>query len=87
MMTVKPKQRRTHKRKPLSSPTVADDYGRLLPVAHVSEILMCSRQKVYQLGKSKQLHMVKFGAATRITDASLRKFLAGLPLAEIKGQY
>jgi excisionase family DNA binding protein len=81
-MTAKPKQRHRHVPKP-----PPDDYGRLLTIPAVAQILDCSRQKIYQLAKSERLHMVKFGSSSRITDASVRKLMSNLPRAEIKGNY
>lgn len=76
------------KRKPIPRPSLPpDDYDRLLTIPTVAQILACSRQKIYQLGKDEQLEMVKFGSSTRITDASLRKLMANLPRAKITGHY
>jgi hypothetical protein len=89
-----PKRR---KKKPILPPSqsplargpaaAADDFGRLLPMAHVREVLMCSRQKIYQLFQDGHLDLVKLGGQTRVTDTSLRTLIAKLPRPQIKGQY
>jgi hypothetical protein len=75
------------RRKPPPSISPDDDYGRLLPLPRVQEILMCSRQKIYKLYEAGSLKLVKFGGQTRVTDASLRAMMTGLPPAELKRTY
>jgi len=48
---------------------------------------MCSRQKIYKLYEAGTLKLVKFGGQTRVTDASLRAMMTGLPPAELKRTY
>jgi hypothetical protein len=72
------------RRKP---PIPDDDYPPLLPLLKVQQILMCSRQKIYKLYQSGQLQLVKFGGQTRVTGASLREMMTGLPPAELKRTY
>jgi hypothetical protein len=82
-------KRRTKIRKPIVPSPATDDYGRLLPLHRVQEILMCSRQKIYKLYEAGSLQLVKFGAQTRVTDSSLRALMSGsgLPPAVLKRRY
>jgi hypothetical protein len=80
---------RSKPRKPIAPSPATDDYGRLLPLRHVQQILMCSRQKIYKLYEAGSLQLVKFGAQTRVTDSSLRALMSGsgLPPAVLKRRY
>jgi hypothetical protein len=84
-MSPKPPTRR--KNRSPNPPIPDDDYGRLLPLPRVQEILMCSRQKIYKLFESGLLDLRKFGGQTRVTSESLRALMTGLPPAEFKRTY
>ena len=53
-------------------------------VAQASVLTGLSRSRIYELLGSGQLRAVKNGARTVILFDSLRKFVIGLPAAEIK---
>jgi excisionase family DNA binding protein len=47
-------------------------------VEQVAEILHVSRDKVYQLLRTRQLHSIKIGNSRRITNKHLAEFVASL---------
>ena len=47
----------------------------LLNVAQVSKTLSLGRTKVYELIATKQLPVVRFGRAVRVSSASLQRWL------------
>ena len=55
------------------------DEGGLLTVKQAAKLLNLSRKTIYELHASGQLEMLKLGRATRIPEASVRKFVAALP--------
>ena len=70
-------------------PTPAHEYGFLWTMADAARKLGCSRQKLYRLHQAGALKLVKFGAYTRITDASLRALMSGdsLPALKLRRSY
>lgn len=48
------------------------------------DALGVGRTTIYNLAKKGQLELVKIGARTLVTDASLQAFVAGLPPATLQ---
>lgn len=57
--------------------SIKDRSKRLYCIAEICEILMVTRQSVYNLINSEKLVRIKIGAATRITADSLERFIDG----------
>ena len=71
-------------RRPPKPPAQMNEYGVLWTMPDAAKKLGCSRQKLYRLYEAGSLKLVKFGAYTRVTDASLRALMSGDSLPELK---
>lgn len=56
----------------------------MVPLPKAPAIFGLSRSNLYRLAADRQIRMVKMGARTLVDAASVRKFLASLPPADLK---
>ena len=61
-----------------------EDTGRLLTIKEAGEILGVGRSTVYKLIEDGRLRSVKIGAARRIWDQDIKRFLFSLTREDIK---
>lgn len=64
--------------------SLKNEYGKLWTMPEAAKKLGCSRQKLYRLYEAGAIKLVKFGAYTRVPDASLRALMSGDSLPELK---
>lgn len=52
--------------------------GSLVTIQEAMDELSCSRSKIYALGKEGRLKVVRFDGRSRVTAASLKRFIKSL---------